>query len=69
MSMSTAAFSETLAVGGGVEEHVNAAVALFRGAGRIAVKSVELEPVSVQPLSARVAAVVLESGGAAPEPS
>jgi hypothetical protein len=67
--MSTAASWETLALGGGGDAHVNAAVAEFRGAGRIAVKSAELDPVSVQPLPARVADVVLESGGAAPEPS
>jgi hypothetical protein len=69
MSTSTPASSETFALGGGVDEHAPAAVAELRGVGAIAVKSAELEPVSVHPLPARVAAVVLDSPGAAPDPS
>jgi len=55
MSTSTPASSETLAVGGGEDEQVTAVVAELRGDGAIAVKSAELEPVSVHPLPARVA--------------
>jgi hypothetical protein len=69
MSTSTPASSETFALGGGADEHVTGAVAELRGDAAIAVKSAELEPASVQPLPARVAAVVLDSPGAAPEPS
>jgi hypothetical protein len=69
MSTSTPASRETFALGGGADEHVTAAVAEFRGAGAIVVKSAELEPVSVHPFPARIAAVVLESAGTAPEPS
>jgi hypothetical protein len=69
MSTSTAASWETLALGGGEPEQVVATVAAFRGAGASAVKSAELTFVSVQPSPARTAAVVLDSAGAAPEPS
>jgi hypothetical protein len=69
MSMTTAAFCVAPEVGGGEEEHVAEGLAAFRGTGAIAVKSAELEFVSVQPLPARVAAVVLERAGAAPPPS
>src|SRR5215468_552791 len=65
MSTSTAALCERPPVGGGEPEQADAAVAEFRDAGATAVKSAELEPVSVQPLPARTAAVVLDSAGAA----
>jgi hypothetical protein len=56
-------------VGGGEPEHVEAVVAAFRGVGAGSVKSPELTFVSTHPSPPRTAAVVLDSVGAAAEPS
>ena len=70
ISMSTAAFCETPAPGGGgCAVQGAAAVAEFRGVGAVSEKSAELSPVSVQPPPVRSAAVVLLSAVAAAAPS
>ena len=72
MSTSTAAPAEAVGVdgsGGGVVVQGCAAAAELRGDGNNAVKSAALTFVSAQPPSPRVAAVVLVSAGAAPDPS
>ncbi len=57
--------SVTPGVGVGVGTlHELSAVAVLRGLGVVAVKSVELLSVSVQPAPARTSAVVVEGAGA-----
>ena len=68
-STSTCAPCDALPLGGGLPPHVVVAAAELRGCGASASKSAALSPVSVQPAAARVAAVVLVSDAAAPEPS
>ena len=69
ISMSTAALWEMPELGGGGAVQPRAGLDEFRGVGAEAEKSVELSPLSVQPPSARKAAVVLFSAAAAPAPS